>query len=378
MSDLVKIAATLAEEFRSRAAAYDRTGEFPVENYARMRETGYLHAPAPVELGGAGASLRDLCRAQQALARGCGSTAVAVNMHLFQVGAITDAWRNGQPVEPFLRRIVNEGLVVASNGAESIVPGEWSTSTIARRTSSGYVINGRKFFCSQATGFDVVRFLARDADTGELLLISAERGATGLKIDETWDTTGMRASASHDLVLDNLEVGERAVGARLPAGEPLRTPALMNVYRWFLPTVASVYLGIAEEASEEAYRALGKGINSAHRNEALTDVMLGEMAAELLIARSVRDQLVAEIDTFPQDPAAALVKAIAIKEIVVSRSIAAVDKAIEIAGGRAYFRKSPLERLARDVRAGRFHPPSAPISLQIIGQRLREARSGRR
>jgi alkylation response protein AidB-like acyl-CoA dehydrogenase len=375
MSNIVTTTAKLAEEFRVRAADYDCTGEFPRWNYARMREAGYLHAPAPAELGGYGASLLDVCRAQQALARGCASTALAVNMHLFQVGAIADAWRNGQPVEALLRRIVNEGLVLASNGAESIVLGAWTTSTIARRSSGGYVVNGRKFFCSQAPGFDIVRFLARDADTNELLIMSAERGAPGLKVEETWDTTGMRATASHDLVLENVELPEKSIGARLPAGEPLRMPALMNVYRWFLPTMASVYLGIAEEASDEAYRALGTGINSAHRHQALTDVLLGEMAAALLTARSVRDQLVGEINTFPQDPRAALIKAIAIREIVVSRAIAAVEKAVEIAGGRAYFRKSPLERLMRDVQAGRFHPPSAPISLQIIGQFSREAAS---
>jgi alkylation response protein AidB-like acyl-CoA dehydrogenase len=374
MPSVIEIAERLAEEFRPRAAGYDRTGEFPSQNYDRMREAGYLRAPVPAELGGAGSSLMQMCRAQEALARGCSSTALAVNMHLFQVGAIADAWRNGQPVEGLLRRVADDGIVLASNGAESIVLGEWMTSTTARRTPRGYVINGRKFFCSQASGFDIVRFLARDEDTGELLIVSAERGAPGLRIDETWDTMGMRATASHDLVLENLEVGERAVGARLPAGEPLRTPALMNVYRWFLPMVASVYLGTAEEAAEEAHRALGKGINSAHRNEALTDVLVGEMAAALLTARSVRDQVVAAIDAFPRDAEAALVKAIAVKEIVVSRSIAAVEKAVEIAGGRAYFRKSPLERLARDVQAGRFHPPSAPVSFQIIGQRTREAR----
>jgi alkylation response protein AidB-like acyl-CoA dehydrogenase len=374
MSDVVTIAGKLAQEFRSRAADYDRTGEFPVHNYHRMRELGYLSAPAPVELGGSGASLLDMCHAQQALAHGCASTALAVNMHLFQVGAISDAWRNGQPVEGLLRRIVETGLILASNGAESIVPGEWTTSTVARRTSSGYVISGRKFFCSQAPAFDIVRFLARDAETGELLIISAPRDAKGLRIEETWDTTGMRATASHDLVLDDVELDERTVSARLSAGEPLRTPALMNVYRWFLPMAASVYLGTAEEAGEEAYRALGKGINSANRCEALTDVMLGEMTAALLTARSVRDQLVAEIDSFPQDLGAALTKAIAVKQIVISQSMAAVEKAVEIAGGRSYFKKSPLERLARDAQAGRFHPPSAPVSFQIIGQRSREAR----
>jgi len=372
MSNAIIIAQALADEFRSRAAEYDRTGAFPVENYARMRQTGYLRAPAPAELGGSAASLLEMCRAQQALARGCGSTALAVNMHLFQVGAISDAWRKGQPVETFLRRVVNDGLILASNGAESIVVGKWAPSTTAKLTPTGYVVNGRKFFCSQAPAFDIVRFLARDVDSDELLLISAERGAPGLSIDETWDTTGMRASASHDLVFTNLVVSERAVSARWPAGEPLRTPGFMNVYRWFLPMIASVYLGIAEEARDEAHCALGKGINSAQRDEALTDMMLGEMTTALLTARSVRDQLVAEINEFPQDLDAALSKAIAVKEIVISHSMAAVDKAVEIAGGRSYFRKSPLERLARDARAGRFHPPSAPISYQIIGRRSRE------
>ncbi|MET0532809.1 MAG: acyl-CoA dehydrogenase family protein [Steroidobacter sp.] len=374
MSSIVSIAVRLAEEFRARAAEYDRSGEFPSQNYQRMREVGYLCAPVPAELGGGGASLLEMCRAQQALARGCGSTALAVNMHLFQVGAMSDAWRHKQPVEPLLRRIVNEGIVLAANGAESIVTGVWAPSTIARRTASGYVIKGRKYFCSQATGFDLVRFLALDADSGETLIITVPRDTPGLRIEATWDTTGMRATASHDLVLDDVAIEANAVSGRLPAGEPLRTPALLNICRWFPPMTASVYLGIAEEAAEEAHAAVGKGINSAHRNEALTDVMIGEMTVELLIARSVRDQLVGELNDFPQDPGGAMVKAIAVKEIVIARSMTAVSKAVEIAGGRSYFRKSPLERLFRDAQAGRFHPPSAPTSLQIIGQRTRESR----
>jgi acyl-CoA dehydrogenase len=61
------------------------------------------------------------------------------------------------------------------------------------------------------------------------------------------------------------------------------------------------------------------------------------------------------------------------KEVVTARAVATVDKAVEISGGRSFYRKSPLERLARDVRAGRFHPPSAPISFQMAGERSRES-----
>jgi hypothetical protein len=35
--------------------------------------------------------------------------------------------------------------------------------------------------------------------------------------------------------------------------------------------------------------------------------------------------------------------------------------------GRSYFRSSPIERLVRDMHAARFHPPSAPVSHQMIG-----------
>jgi alkylation response protein AidB-like acyl-CoA dehydrogenase len=314
-----------------------------------------------------------MSRAQEALARGCASTALAVNMHLFQIGSTADAWRNGAPVEGILKRVAAEGIVIASNGAEAIVAGEWTTATTAERRNGGYVLNGRKFFCSQAPGMDILRLLARDTETDELLIVGVGRQVDGLSIVETWDTTGMRATASHDIVLKDVQVPEAAVGARLPAGEPLRHPGIANVGRWFLALVAGVYLGIAEEARDEAYRALGTGINSSNRDQVLTDMLLGEMESDLLIARSVRDQVTQDLDAFPSDLQAALSKAILCKQVVTDQAIKVVDRAVEIAGGRAYFRKSPLERLARDVRAGRFHPPSAPISYQIAGVRAREA-----
>jgi len=372
MSEAVKVAEQLAEEFRCTAAEYDRTGEFPSANYARMKETGYLRAPVPVELGGLGAGLADMARAQQALARGCGSTALAVNMHLFQVGTTVDAWRNKMPVEPLLKRIVDEGIVIASNGAESIVAGDWTTATTAEKRNGEYIVNGRKFFCSQAPGMDILRFFARDTETGELLVVGAGANALGLKVVETWDTTGMRATASHDIVIDDLHVPETAIGARLPAGAPTRTPAIANIGRWFLMLASSVYLGIAEEARAEAYKAIGGGINSANRDEVLTNMLIGQMEAEFLTARSIRDQAAMELDTPPSDPQAGLALAILCKETVTSHAIATVEKAVEIAGGRAYFRKSPLERLARDVRAARFHPPASPVSFQMAGERMRD------
>jgi alkylation response protein AidB-like acyl-CoA dehydrogenase len=371
-TDVIALAKELADEFRATAAELDRSGAFPAANYERMRETGYLRALVPAELGGLGAGLAEMSRAQQALARGCAATAVAVNMHQFQVGFMADSWRKGAPVEATLRRVAEEGIVLGSTGAEAIVAGEWTTPTTAEPVEGGYRINGRKFFCSQAPGMDVVRVNARDTQTDEILIVAVPARSVGVRVVETWDTMGMRASASHDVVFENVMVPAGAVGARIPPGQPLRHPALAGVGCWFLSLISGVYLGAAEEARAEAHRALGAGVNSSFRAAPLTDVLLGELEAEFLTATAVRDQVVDALDRDRSDVQAALARAVLCKEIVTARAVAVVEKATEIAGGRSYYRKSPLERLVRDVRAGRYHPPAAPISFQIAGERTRE------
>lgn len=368
MSEAVRIATELAEEFRATVAQLDRTGEFPQANYHRMRERGYLRAAVPTDLGGLGAGLAEMAQAQQALARGCASTALAVNMHHFQVGAMADAWRGGGP-DALLRRVAQEGVVLASTSAEAIVAGEWSPAATAKLEGDHYRLNGRKFFCSQAPGMDFVRVNARDVDTGETLVFGVPASTEGVRVVETWDAAGMRATASHDLVLEDVRLPADAVAVKLPP-EPMQHPGLANLARWFLTLVSGVYLGVAEEARAEALRALSS-TNPQTRNPIFTDVLLGELEVEFFTARAVRDLVVAELEAMPTDPQAALARAILCKEVVTNHAAAVVEKALQIAGGRSYLKRSPLERLSRDVRAARFHPPASPVSLQMIGQRVR-------
>ncbi|MGZ6975657.1 MAG: acyl-CoA dehydrogenase family protein, partial [Acidimicrobiia bacterium] len=65
--DVLALAEELAAEFADRAGAIDREGRFPHENIARLKETGYLSLPIPEDLGGRGADLATVCRAQSIL-----------------------------------------------------------------------------------------------------------------------------------------------------------------------------------------------------------------------------------------------------------------------------------------------------------------------
>jgi len=372
VSDWTEVARGLADEFRVNAAELDRTAAFPTDHYHRMRETGYLRAGVPVELGGGGASLKTLALSQQALARGCASTALAVNMHVYQVGALADGWRTGAPVEGPLRRVANEGIVLASTASEAVVAGEWTSDTTARRDGEGYRISGRKVFCSQAPGMDVFRLIATDQDTGAQLICSLPAHAEGVQVIETWDTTGMRATASHDVQLSDVFIPQAAVGGSLTA-KPMEHPAFARSVIWFHCLLSSCYLGLAEEARAEAYRVLASQRRADSRGQTLTDVMIGQLEADFLAARATRDDVVGRLDANRDDLQAALRETILCKQVVTTLAAAVVDRAVELAGGRAYFRKSPLERLARDVRAARFHPPAAPVSYQMVGERTRQS-----
>src|SRR5918999_2669880 len=117
--ELVDLAGRLADEFAERAPEHDRDGSFPFENYERMREEGYLGLTVPEELGGMGAGPLDLILAQERLAAGDGSTALAVNMHVSPIGKLASLWRSSgdEQLDDVLRRGAGGRLLDASISA---------------------------------------------------------------------------------------------------------------------------------------------------------------------------------------------------------------------------------------------------------------------
>lgn len=371
MGAMTDIARHLREDFDKRATEADLSATLPPENYEEMADSGYLRGLVPAELGGLDADLSEFARAQRVLGWGCASTALAVNMHHFQVGAAADGYRAFGRNEAALRRVADEAIVLGSTAAEAVVAGRWSTPTTATRDGDDYILSGRKFFFSQSHLVDIVRVNATDVETGEIVVAAVPMSSPGVTVIDTWDTLGMRATASNDLVLDEVRVPVSAVTVRLSPDAPAWDPAFAAVIKWFVTGVAGVYLGIADRARETAHGAIGTGFNSSHRDQALTDALVGDLEIAHLGAAATFECTVDRLNTI-DDPLAALPLAIAMKESVTTGAVTVVDHAVSIVGGRAFHRKSILERLARDVRAARHHPPSAPVAQQMIGLAARQ------
>ncbi|MGI9623457.1 MAG: acyl-CoA dehydrogenase family protein, partial [Acidimicrobiales bacterium] len=119
-------------------------------------------------------------------------------------------------------------------------------------------------------------------------------------------------------------------------------------------------------AREVARESLTSGSKSTSRDDVLTDTLLGELEITHLTASAVLEHTTAAIQA-TEDTTEALALAISMKEAVTKSAVEVVDHAVAIVGGRAFHRRSILERLARDVRAARHHPPAAPVAQQMVG-----------
>ena len=71
----------LLQEIHERAPRYDKENAWPAEDYAALKEAGYLKSFVPKEYGGFGLSLKEIAQEQTRLAMAAPGTALGVNMH---------------------------------------------------------------------------------------------------------------------------------------------------------------------------------------------------------------------------------------------------------------------------------------------------------
>jgi alkylation response protein AidB-like acyl-CoA dehydrogenase len=368
----------MLESFRDRAAGLDEAGRFPHDDLADLRRVGWLTAAAPPRFGGFGLDLATLAAHQRRLARYAPATALSTCMHHYWVGlgATLDALAH-----PFGERIlgwVADGEVLASGHAEAgnDIPIALST-TRAERVPGGWRLHGRKQFGSLGPVWDRLGIHAMDAtDPTRPTVVHGfvARGTPGVTVIETWDAHGMRATESHDTVLDGAFLPDEDVLCVVPAGPPT-DPVLGAMTIWALTLIANVYVGIAERALdltvEHARATTSIAIpNATFAHHPLVQQQVAHMHLELDAARAVLDRLARDWVEGVDHGARWPVQVFAAKWRASSAAMAVVDAACDVVGGSSFRRGSELERLSRDVRAARFHPGTDAFTHETIGKAL--------
>ena len=366
--------ASITRQLAATAAEQDASGRFPHANFALLRQHGLLALAVPRAFGGAGARLSEARALVAAVARGEPATALILVMQLMLTRALAQP-DNRWPAavrEQVLRSAVSDGAL----GNQLRVEPELGSpargglpATVARRTPDGWRLNGHKLY---TTGIDGLRWLVVWARSDEAtprvgqFLVPAD--TPGLTIQRSWDHLGMRATASDEVLLDEVLIpADHAVDLRLP-GEWASRPDPDQI-AWMTVLLGTLYDAVARNArdwllgflSERAPASLGAPLASLSR----VQEAVGEIELLLLASRSQLDAATAAAEA---GRAWSVTDSGLLKVAVTRNAIAVVELALRQSGNHGLSRANPLQRYHRDVLCGRVHTPQDDSALVAAGR----------
>jgi alkylation response protein AidB-like acyl-CoA dehydrogenase len=236
-------------------------------------------------------------------------------------------------------------------------------ATIARRTADGWRLTGRKIYSTGCPALTWMVVWARTDDPEPLVgSFLVHRDTIGWRIEETWDHTGLRASASHDVIFEDALIPlDHALSPAPPSGPP----AIDRKYALWAPVLTSAIYDAVARAARDWFVAWLMDRQPANLGAALSTLprfqeLVGTIDSLLLQNRVLLDS--AARGRLPLSEAAM------VKHLVSENAIAAVEKAIAATGNPGLSRHNPLQRHYRDVLCGRIHTPQADMVLSGAGK----------
>lgn len=369
---------TLKNAISARGERADYENSFPSDNFQDLLNIDYNQLTLPKEYGGKGFGIYDMILFQETLASFDGPTALAIGWQLGVVGELYEKkmWSE-EHLQKFANAVVQERALINRAVSEAITGSPTRggrPGTNAKLIDGKWHISGRKSFMTLSyalTHFLTSAWIEEKNAIGFFLIPSRTEGVS---IEDTWDMIAMRATASHDLVLENVILPEDALV------EVNDAPRSKNINGWALH-IPAVYLGIAQAARDYAIHfastytpnSLPEPIGElAHVQE-----KIGQMELKLMNARHF---LYSVAEKFEDKGTHDLIsnELGAAKNIVVNSAIEIVDLAMRIVGAKSLQSNNPLNRYYRDVRAGLHNPPMDDMTISKLAQAaLAEAKKDR-
>ena len=360
------------------AQRHDRDGTFPSEALEALARSGYLALVIPPEYGGEGASVSEMLLGNLELGRGDASLALVVAMHAAFLGRVRDAqlW----PASIFER--VGRAIAGARDGHGALInslatePELGSPSrgglpqTRARRTADGWTLSGRKTFSSGAPvlRWGVISAAADDGEEPRVANFLVPLDAAGVSVEPSWDSLGMRATASHTVVLDGVRVG---ASDELPRADAAHPSGPVPYERAWSLTVAAVYLGVAEAARDAAFGFARSRKPTALQGKSIASVPhIRQRAGRIdLLLYPARGLLLSTARAWDAAPSSEMDGALAAAKVTATNiSVQVAEEAMRLVGGSSLDRSSPLERHFRDVRGGLHHPPQDDAAIELLAR----------
>lgn len=200
--------------------------------------------------------------------------------------------------------------------------------------------------------------------------------ADAYEIVDTWHTSGLRGTGSHDVVADAFVGPERVYSFREPRHDgPLYAFPFFGL---LAAAVASVCLGIARSAIDELVSLAAAKVATGQRRRLaerpFVQMQVAQAEAELRAARSFLFGTVTESwERAERGIEASLADRAALRLAATNAartSASVTDRMYEAGGGTSVYATSRLQRDFRDVHTATQHMMIAPATLELAGRIL--------
>jgi alkylation response protein AidB-like acyl-CoA dehydrogenase len=359
------------ERVAPRAAEIDETGEFPRDLWDAAADLGLFGLGIPESYGGLGRDLLTPLLISERIARESAAVALIFNNTTDSVVPIVMAG-SARVKGDYLPRLAKGELVPCISLTE---PGGGSDvaamTTVARRDGEGYLLTGRKMWCSNAPVGDLFTVFAKtDPDAGAkgVSAFLVPRGAKGLSVGRPETMIGLRGSPIGELVLEEVRVSE---DARLgEAGEGFRI-AMLTLDESRMHCAATA-LGVAAAAVEHATAyacervQFGKPIIE-HQG---LQFLLAELATDLAAARALWEATAGKLLSAHTREASFYAAMTKLRCAEVCMKV--TTEAVQVLGANGLSKAYPVERLMRDAKAFEIYDGTSQIQKSVIGRYLQK------
>ncbi|OWR00365.1 acyl-CoA dehydrogenase family protein [Sphingopyxis witflariensis] len=356
-----------ADKIAPLAKKIDADDWFPRDElWASMGELGLHGITVAEEYGGLGLGYLEHVIACEEIARASGAIGLSYGAHTNLCINQIARWGSPEQKRKYLPPLISGehlgSLAMSEAGAGSDVV---SMKLKADAVQGGYVLNGTKFWITNATYADTLVVYAKTGEgSGGITAFIIEKDMPGFSIGQKIDKMGMRGSPTAELVFDDCEVPEENALGPVNGG----VGVLMSGLDFERAVLAGIPLGIMQACLDVVLpyvrerKQFGKPIGEFQ----LMQAKIADMYVALNSSRAYVYAVAKSCDagrTTRFDAASALLLAAENTERVASEAVQAL-------GGAGYTKDWPVERLYRDAKLLGIGGGTNEIRRMLIGREL--------
>lgn len=354
------------EKIAPLAAKIDADDWFPRELWPAMGELGLHGITVEEEYGGLGLGYLEHVVAVEEVSRASASIGLSYGAHSNLCVNQIRRWGNAEQKAKYLPKLVSGehvgSLAMSEAGAGSDVV---SMKLKAVRTESGYVLNGTKFWITNAAYADTLVVYAKTGEGSKgITAFLIEKDMPGFAIGQKIDKMGMRGSPTAELVFTDCHVPFDAVMGPENGG----VGVLMSGLDYERAVLAGIQLGIMQACLDVVipYVRERRQFGTAIGQFQLIQAKVADMYVALSSARAYVYAVARSCDagkTTRFDAAGAILLA---SESAVKVSL----ESIQALGGAGYTKDWPVERFMRDAKLLDIGAGTNEIRRMLIGREL--------